>query len=365
MNWDFGQRPLLVFWETTKACKLTCRHCRADAIEKSLPGELSTQEAKALIDEIWSFGKPYPIIIFTGGDALMRKDLGVVMRYAAERGMTFAVSPSATPLLTESAIAGIKKSGAFGISISLDGMMGTHEAIRGVEGTWERSIEAIKSAVSLGLKVQINTCVMKSNVGELPELFSAVKTLGAQIWEVFFLMNVGRGNSVEPLGPEECEDVCNFLYDASFYGVVVRTVEAPFFRRVVSERSAGKPAPETALYTRMANGLSRACGQPSSPLTAHTKGTGDGKGIVFVSHDGGIYPGGFLPVSRGNVKKDSLRDIYAKDELFIKLRDAKSFSGKCGKCEYNSVCGGSRARAFAETGNPLAEDTSCIFQPAL
>ncbi|MBI5355747.1 MAG: radical SAM protein, partial [Candidatus Aenigmarchaeota archaeon] len=178
MHWDFGQKPLLVFWETTKACKLACKHCRADAIDKPLPGELDTREAEKLIDEISSFGMPYPIIIFTGGDALMRKDLNDVLHYAAQKGITCAVSPSATPLLTESALAGIKESGAFGISISLDGMAVTHEKIRGVEGTWKRSIDAIKAAVSLGMKVQVNTCVMKSNVNELPELFGTIKKLG-------------------------------------------------------------------------------------------------------------------------------------------------------------------------------------------
>jgi len=206
---------------------------------------------------------------------------------------------------------------------------------------------------------------MKSNVSELPELFGVIKSLGAHVWEVSFLINVGRGDSLIPLEKEECEDVCNFLYDASFYGIAIRTVEAPFFRRVVSQRAAGNEPPETPLYRKMAKELSKVCGKPTTPSTAHTKGTGDGKGIVFVSHNGNIYPGGFLPIARGNVRKDSLREIYTKDELFMKLRNAKSFSGKCGVCQYNGVCGGSRARAFAETGNPFADDSSCGFKPCV
>ena len=228
---------MLVFWETTRACSLSCIHCRASAITEPLPGELNHEEGLRLIEQVTSFGRPYPTIIFTGGDPLRRKDLFDLMSDASASGINFAVSPAVTELLTHDALLGIKHSGASSISISLDGSNErTHDAVRRNLGTFRRTLEVIEDAVQIGLGIQVNTAIMKQNLNELPEIFHLIKNLGVKTWELFFLIKVGRGGGVEDLTPEECESACNFLYDASCCGMTIRTVEAPFIRRVAKQR---------------------------------------------------------------------------------------------------------------------------------
>ncbi len=360
---DYGQRPMLVFWEVTRACLLACAHCRASATPDALPGELSTEEGKRLIDQVAGFGRPYPILVLTGGDCLLRKDTFELVEYANSLGVPVAMSPSVTPMLTDEAIHTMVESGVKAVSLSLDGATAaTHDGVRGIPGHFDQTIPAIRALVAAGLKVQINTTVMRANVDELSDVAALMAQTGVHIWEVFFLVHVGRGEATGAITPQEHEDVCHFLYDASHYGFIVRTVEAPFFRRVVVQRREGLPAPDDELYVRLHEQLVAHLGPGRARSSAHTASTRDGKGIVFVAYNGEVYPAGFLPLGLGSVREQPLADIYRENPTLLRIRSME-FGGRCGVCEYADLCGGSRARAYAATGDPLAEDPACPYVP--
>ena len=362
---DFARRPMLVFWETTRACGLACAHCRAGATLQALPGELDHDEGMALVEAVAGFGRPYPILVLTGGDCLLRPDLWELVEYASSLGIPVALSPSVTPELGDEAIERIATSGVRAVSISLDGARPeTHDRVRGIPGHFGQTLDAIRKLVAAGLTVQVNTTVMRANVDELADVAAIMAEVGADIWEVFFLVHVGRGVDADALTPDEHEDVCHLLWDASHYGFVVRTVEAPFFRRVAAQRGAGDAAPGTELYARLRDGLAERLGPPTSTPSAHTAATRDGKGILFVSHDGQAYPAGFLPLELGSVREHGLAELYRDHPVLREIRSAE-FGGRCGHCEYKDLCGGSRARAYAATGDPLAEDPACAFQPVV
>jgi AdoMet-dependent heme synthase len=362
---DYAERPMLVFWETTRACQVACAHCRASAVPHAFPGELTAAEGRDLVDQVAGFGRPYPILVLTGGDCLLRPDLFELVDRATEQGIPVALSPSVTPALTPEMVTRIAGCGAKAVSVSLDGATaGTHESVRAIPGHFEATVRAIEDFVAAGLTVQVNTTVMSRNVEELADVAALVSRTGAAIWEVFFLVGVGRGTDAGAISAQQHEDVCHFLYDASRYGFVVRTVEAPFFRRVVAERRAGGAVPDSALYRALATRLADRLGPGAERSSAHTAATRDGKGILFVAHDGDVYPAGFLPLSLGNVRQQPVRDIYRDHPVLRAIRSAE-FSGRCGRCEYADLCGGSRARAFADTGDPLAEDSACVYEPAV
>lgn len=367
---DFSQRPILVFWEITKACLLACRHCRASAVADPQPGELSTSEGRRLIRQIADFGRPRPILILTGGDCLMRPDVFDLARYASDLAIPVCMSPSVTPLLTPSAVEEIRRAGIKVVSISLDGATpATHDSVRGISGHFAATLDAIAMLVAADLRVQVNTTVMSENVDELARVAAIVARLGCYAWEVFFLVPVGRGSSAHPVSPAQHEQVCNFLFDASRYGFQVRTVEAPFFRRVVAWRR-GESAPDRreiavargGLYRRLQQDLIRQLGTSTRPAAVQTVSTRDGNGLVFIGHDGWVQPAGFLPVPVGNVRERSLSEIYRSDDLMRSIR-AADLNGRCGACSFRERCGGSRARAFAWNGDPLGEDPACIHEP--
>jgi radical SAM protein len=374
-NLNFNERPILVFWETTRACLLSCKHCRAEAMENPLPGELSSEEAFAFVESLTKFGRPYPVLILTGGDVLMRQDIFEIVARAKQLGIPVGLSPSVTPRLTDENIQRMSEYGIKAVSISLDGALHeTHESIRGVSGHFQKTIEALRRLVAAGFTVQVNTAVMRENVKELPQIAQILKETGVSIWEVFFLIPIGRGQSASELTPAECEDVVHFLFEASTYDLTVRTVEAPFFRRVVSSRLNQSSEPEdltahTAerhhlgpLYKRLSQELRERLGQPTSNPLAQSSKTRDGKGIIFVTYDGNVFPAGFLPYALGNIREQELATIYREHPLLKDIRNAK-FTGKCGICEYRDLCGGSRARAYATSGNPLGEDPACHYVP--
>ena len=360
---DLNLRPIIVFWEATKACKLVCKHCRAEAVEKPLPDELSTSEAMKFIEDLRHFGKPYPLLVVTGGDPLMRSDLFDLISYARSLGLRVALAPSVTPLLTPQVMTKLKELGVTVVSISLDGANPeTHDRIRGVNGHFHHTVEAIKSLVSLGFKVQVNTAVTRLNIYELADLVKMLIDLGVHAWEVFFLIRVGRASAELDLEPTEYEDVVGFLYEASKYCLVVRTVEAPFFRRIVKTMKIKDRPRLGSLYLYLKNRLRELLEEPNCEPMAHVVGTRDGKGVIFVAHNGDVYPSGFMPFKLGNVRHVSLVEIYRRNSMLKLIKEA-SFKGKCGLCEYRDICGGSRARAYSLTGDPLESDPACIYIP--
>jgi AdoMet-dependent heme synthase len=348
---NFDQSPMLVIWEVTQACDLACVHCRASAQSERHPKELTTDQGYRLLDEIRSFGEP--LMVFTGGDPLKRPDLYELARYAVKIGLRTNVTPSATPLLTSEAIEKFKEAGVSRMAISLDGPdAASHDDFRGIPGTFDRAMEALRHARDIGLDTQLQTTVTRRNMARLPEMAELAKEVRTKMWSLFFLIVTGRAAEQDDLRAEEYEQVFEFMYELSKTAPFgVKTTEAMHYRRYVAQRMK---AEHGAVVNENAKGVA-----------FRTAGVSDGKGFVFVSHTGEIFPSGFLPVTGGNVTEDSLTDVYRNSALFKTLRDTTQRGGKCGICEYQKVCGGSRSRAFALTGDYLAEDPRCIYQPHL
>jgi len=362
----YEDRPLLVLWETTRACGLACRHCRADAQPSPDPDELTTEEASHLLDDLAALGRPRPICILTGGDCLSRPDLGAIVAHAASVGVPVAVSPSVTPRLTNRAMRALRGLGVRTASVSLDGMSSSHDDLRGVPGHFVSTMRSIAMLKELGFTVQVNTTVTAHNVEELPDVAALLGRAGVDVWEVFFLVNTGRGTEVAATTPEVNEAVCHFLVDASRYITTVRTVEAPFYRRVALERAEdleGRVELDgvaATLHETLRDRLVASLGPPRRAPRMPGASTRDGKGIVFVAANGDVYPSGFLPLRLGSVRTSPLVDLY-RDHPLLRFIRAAEFRGTCGACDHADRCGGSRARAYAATGDPLGDDPGCLL----
>ncbi|MFR9775777.1 TIGR04053 family radical SAM/SPASM domain-containing protein [Micromonospora sp. MS34] len=369
---DVRERPFIVIWEATQACPLACRHCRASARPRRDGRELTTDEATALMAQVAAFGQPAPLFVITGGDPFQRPDLAELVRRGAALGLPVSVSPSGTPTLTRAALAGLRDAGARAISLSVDAATAAaHDGFRGVPGVWQLTHRAWRDARDLGLKVQINTTVTRDTVHDLPQIAAQVHQRGALLWSVFFLVPTGRGRDVRGLDAAETEDVLNVLYDLG-ETVPVKTTEAHHFRRVCLQRDALAGRGEDhltalglgAMYRDLRARLEERglVGRPGRVRRAPLR-VSAGNGFVFVSHRGDVHPSGFLPVPAGDVRQRSLVDIYRDSPLFTGLRDPGRLRGRCGACEFRFLCGGSRARAYAVTGDLWAEDPSCGYQP--
>jgi len=338
----FAQGPFIAIWEMTRACALACVHCRAAAIAHRDPEELTTEEGKALLDRIADFGDPPPLVVFTGGDPLRRPDVAELVAHGTRRGLMVSMTPSGTAALTEDKLRALKDAGLARLAVSLDGAgADAHDAFRRVRGSYRNTLRIIEHARALGLGLQINTTVCRQTVRELPALVSQVTDFGVLLWALFFLIPVGRAQADQGLSADEIEAVLQWaaeLQPRVPFGI--KTTEAPQYHRVVGGGQAAR--------SRMRAG----------------RAVTDGNGFVFVDHLGNICPSGFLPLPAGNVRRDDLVAVYREHPLFIALRDPARLGGRCGCCEWRGRCGGSRARAYALHGDPLAEDPGCAYQPA-
>ncbi len=352
-NEDFDRSPLMFYYEVTQACDLVCAHCRASAQEEAHPDELSTEQSKELINQAASFPRK-PIIVLTGGDPLKRRDIYELITHAREQGLEVALTPSATPLATREALAKAKDAGIRRLGISLDGPDAeTHDSFRGWSGSFERTMQILDDAADLGLGVQINTSITKRNLDKVDAMADLLAKRTIAMWSVFFLVPVGRGTALERISGEECEALFAKLWQhAQKQPYAVKTTEAPHYRRYVLQQ-AGDPLAGPKGHP----GGSRDAGH-RAPL-----GVRDGKGIMFVSYNGEIYPAGFLPVVCGKFPENSVVDTYQNHPTFLALRDPDQFKGKCGRCEYHHTCGGSRSRAYAVTGDMLESEPDCVYQP--
>ena len=350
---DFGLAPLMFYYEVTLACDLVCKHCRASAQEDPHPEELTTDRACSLVDQIASFPRR-PMLVMTGGDPLKRADLFDLVRHAVASGLQVALTPSATPLAGADAFHRARQAGVRRLGISLDGADApTHDSFRGWEGSFQRTLDMLAAARDLQLAVQVNTTITRRNFHQIDAIADLLATQGIAMWSLFFLVPVGRGVEEERIAPREYETAFGRLwYHARNQPYSVKTTEAPHYRRYVLQHGGDPLAGPKHASDAAARRGHRA------PL-----GVGDGKGVMFTSHTGEIYPAGFLPLCCGRFPAESVVDVYQNHPTFKALRDPDGFKGKCGICEYRHVCGGSRARAYALTGDPLETDPDCVYIP--
>lgn len=373
---DFNLRPFVVIWEPTRACDLACFHCRAAAQSRRSAFELSTEEGFRLIDQIADLGPR--VFVITGGDPLKRDDLYELVSYARDRGLQPALTPSATPLLTTQAIDSLARAGVSRLAVSIDGSRAEiHDSYRGVPGSFDLTVRAIRHAREIGLPVQINATVTRRNLGDAPSMITLFESLDIAMLSVFVLVPTGRARSIDMLTAEQLEQLFALLYETSKrVSFDIKTTEAMHYRRYVLQRRAEEkgfsirelidPATGTIDPSTLFISESRRpepIGIGVQPNTRAPRGVNDAKGFVFISHIGDVYPSGFLPLSAGNVRRHRLAEIYRHSELFLELRDSSALKGKCGICEFRDLCGGSRARAYALTGDVLAADPLCAYQP--
>ncbi|MBI4515311.1 MAG: TIGR04053 family radical SAM/SPASM domain-containing protein [Deltaproteobacteria bacterium] len=358
---DFAVAPFLVIWETTQACDLACRHCRASAQPARHAGELTTEEGERLLAETAEMGTP--VFILSGGDPLKRPDLYRLIRRGKQLGLRMGTIPAATEALTEDIVRQLKETDLDQMAVSLDFPSAEqHDAFRGVPGAFARTMAAIEWAHRHQLPLQINSTLCGHSAPFLAEMAALVERLGIVFWEVFFLVPVGRGEALGGLTPEQCEELFEILYRVQKQShFVVKITEAPHYRRYVAQREAAQPgqAPGAALPQL----LQRSEG-PGHTVGLAPRGVNAGNGFAFVSHTGDVFPSGFLPVCAGNVRAQPLAAIYRDSPLFRTLRAPDLLLGRCGRCEYRTICGGSRSRAYALTGNYLATDPWCAYEPA-
>ena len=397
-------KPRLVFWELTKGCNLRCIHCRASATELSSPTDLSTEAAKAIIDQIAEVS--HPILVLSGGEPLFRKDIFELARYATEKGLRAALATNGT-LVTEEVARKIVDSGVRRVAISLDGAdAATHDTFRGIPGAFDAAITGFRNLKDLGMSVQINTTIARHNAHQLPRVLDLARSIGADALHTFLLVPVGCGVDIaaeQMVPPDEYEKMLNWFYDQSLVGgIELKATCAPHYYRVFRQRRAaegrslaaaqaahaghemapsGSASPRNATNigpTEMTmpgstgielkpHGTGQPIGHPGthpSDMNAMTKGCLAGTAVCFISHQGEVYPCGYLPALAGDLKQQSFCEIWENSFVFNQLRDVNNLNGKCGCCEFRNVCMGCRARAYAATGNYLDEEPFCVYEPA-
>ena len=398
-NHGAQNKPRLIFWELTKGCNLRCIHCRASATELSSPNDLTTETAKAIIDQIAEVSTP--ILVLSGGEPLFRSDIFELARYGTEKGLRVALATNGT-LVNKHIAQKIVDSGVRRVAISLDGADAlTHDTFRGIPGAFDAAITGFRNLKDLGMSVQINTTIARHNAHQLPQVLALAKLLGADALHTFLLVPVGCGVDIaaeQMVPPEEYERMLNWFYDRSLEGgIEMKATCAPHYFRVVRQRRVAEHRSETAAAhaaqpvhpaaqnegtpsigpTEMLmpgstgmelkpHGHGQAVGHPGnhpSDMNAMTKGCLAGTAVCFISNQGEVYPCGYLPALAGDLKKQPFADIWENSVVFNQLRDVNNLKGKCGCCEFRNVCMGCRARAFAATGDYLDEEPFCVYQP--
>ncbi len=363
-NTNFNVRPFIAIWEITRACALACKHCRAEAINWRDPEELTTEEGKSLIDDIAQMGTK--IMVLTGGDPVSRDDIYDLIAYGAKKGIRMATIPAATEMLTYNLVKKLKESGLSQMALSLDGPDAeSHDKFRGIPGSFEKTIKGAEYAHSLNLPLQINTVISRYNYDLLDSIIELIKKLKVVFWEVFFLVPTGRGRILQQITSAEYEKVFEKLYRLSKeVDFIIKVAEAPHYRRfyIQKEMEGKKKQEKEKSLLELPDFVAPSSG-PRGTIGLAQKGVNSGNGFVFISHTGDVHPSGFLPISTENVRNKPLSEIYRNHPVFVTLRDPNKLEGKCGVCEFKYICGGSRSRAYAMTGNYMATDPKCSYVP--
>ena len=372
---DYNQRPFTVVWETTRACDLACVHCRAESNSERSKDELTFEEAQRLVQSVKLFGAPYPLFILTGGDPAKRSDIFDIISYAREQGLRVAMTPSATPLINRDAVRRFADAGLVRLALSLDGKDAlTHDRFRGVAGSFDRTLKILDWCREFALETQIHTTVTRHVLDDLPAIAEMIGRRSIKLWALFLLIAVGRAARLEVrrlnLSAGQFESLFHWLYDltqSAPFDVTPR--EGYHYRRVLLQRRAADLS--VTAEDLLANAEKKswtptelASSPQSTRIVRAPLGVNDGKGIVFVSHQGNVQPSGFLNLIGGNVRSESLANIYRNSPVFQRVRDYSQIKGKCGVCEFKNICGGSRSRAYAITGDPMRSDPYCVYQPA-
>jgi len=387
----------LVFWEVTKGCNLRCIHCRATATELSSPTDLPTRTALNIIDQIAAAANP--ILVLSGGEPLYRSDIFQLARYATDKGLRVALATNGT-LVTKDVARMIVDAAVRRVSISLDGADAlTHDSFRGIPGAFEAAVRGLQNLKALGMSVQINMTIARHNAHQLPDVLKLARNLGADALHTFLLVPVGCGVDIaaeQMVPPEEYERMLNWFYDQSLVGgIELKATCAPHYFRVARQRRAADrraaeqlasiapvqtpkvpdrssigptdmTMPGSTGIALKPQGIGQPVGHPGghpSDLNAMTKGCLAGTGVCFISHEGEVYPCGYLPVIAGDLRKQTFADIWENSKVFHELRDTSGLKGKCGCCEFRNVCMGCRARAYAATGDFMDEEPFCVYQP--
>jgi radical SAM protein with 4Fe4S-binding SPASM domain len=402
-------KPRLIFWEVTKGCNLRCIHCRATATELSSPTDLPTAKALDIIDQIAAHSNP--ILVLSGGEPLYRSDIFQLAKYANDKGLRVALATNGT-LVTKEVARMIADSGVKRVSISLDGADAmTHDSFRGIPGAFDAALHGLRNLQQVGMSVQINMTIARHNADQLPRVLELAKTVGADALHTFLLVPVGCGVDIandQMVPPEEYEQMLNWFYDQSLEGgIELKATCAPHYFRVVRQRRAAERRAAEAAGTPVesavqadpsaigpadmimpggtgivlkpqaapkGNHTGHPSGHPGGQHTGHpgghpndmnamTKGCLAGTGVCFLSHEGEVFPCGYLPAIAGDLRKEKFADIWANAKVFNDLRDTNNLKGKCGCCEFRNVCMGCRARAFAATGDYLDPEPFCVYEP--
>ena len=382
-------QPRLIFWEVTKGCNLRCIHCRASATELSSPSDLSTPRALEIISQIAEFANP--ILVLSGGEPLYRADIFNLARFATDKGLRVALATNGT-MVTREIARRIVDAGVKRVSISLDGADSlTHDTFRGIPGAFDAAVYGLRNLKDLGMSVQINMTIARHNARQLPKVLELARGLGADALHTFLLVPVGCGVNIaqeQMVPPQEYEEILNWFYDRSLEGgIELKATCAPHYFRVVrqrraADRRAAQPSPGgigpadmlmpgstgVVLHPEGKNaqlaGLrtGHPGGDPSA-MNAMTKGCLAGTGVCFISHEGEVFPCGYLPAMAGDLRRQTFAEVWKSSEVFAQLRDTGGLKGKCGCCEFRNICMGCRARAFAATGDFMEEEPFCIYQP--
>lgn len=361
---DYNENPFIVIWELTRACQLKCLHCRAEAQHHRHPLELTFEEGKKLIDDIYDMNNP--MLVFTGGDPLERPDVFDIAEYAVKKGVRVSMTPSATPNVTKEAMQKAKDVGLARWAFSIDGHCAeVHDHFRGTSGSFDLTMQAINYLNELNMPLQINTVISRYNYPYLDEMAEMVEQLGCVMWSVFFLVPTGRGKESDMISPVEHEKVLRWLYQLSKTASFdIKTTAAQHYRRVVIQskrrEKRAQNDQDTILYE---DALTSGLINQIDGLGRAPKGVNDGNGFVFISHTGDVLPSGLLPIKAGNIRQSPLPEIYRESEVFQNLRNPDKYKGKCGVCEFRHVCGGSRSRAYNVTGDYMESEPYCIYIP--